>query len=489
MNEKYMVTVYQKIELNDNVMIFKKVQSLTDVYIDPSKDEDEIVVYDSQQKRIVLESMNSDYVMISDDQFCYGYPISLSDLKKLYPECNNMEELYEAYDNEISQVVTIGLYDEETDTVKIVFTNEEMIKLQGQDDVFTNFKITYESEEGNLLSFKINDIKQLINLAQNSDLEEVKNKLLKLNENLNIVNDAIKEQIGEELDFEESEEDEEEIEKDYTVALEKLNRLTGLTNVKEEIYRLVKFLLFKEKAKNKLNLISPNLHMFFTGNPGTGKTTVARIIAELLYSMGYVESNKFVETTPKDLIAGYVGQTAIKAAEFIEKNKGGVIFIDEAYAFAGEAQEFAQEALAEVLKALEKNDTVFIFAGYKDEMQHFMDLNPGLTSRIGYYLDFKDYNKDELYDIFEHKIEDMGFVITDALKNKVLDNLSSISGEKHFGNGRYIDKLINKIILEHAINTEKYKRKDKLITLTDTDFTDEVSKQLVYKKNKGTLGF
>ena len=106
--------------------------------------------------------------------------------------------------------------------------------------------------------------------------------------------------------------------------------------------------------------------MFFTGNPGTGKTTVARIIGELLYKMGYLKNNNVIEITPKDLIAGYVGQTAIKTGELLKKNKGGLIFIDEAYILAGEANRFAGEALVEIIKELEKNETVFIFAGYKD---------------------------------------------------------------------------------------------------------------------------
>jgi hypothetical protein len=205
--------------------------------------------------------------------------------------------------------------------------------------------------------------------------------------------------------------------------------------------------------------------------------------------MGYVKSKKVAEITPRDLIAGYVGQTAIKTSKFIENNKGGVIFIDEAYVFSADAQEFAEEALVEIIKELEKKETVFIFAGYKDEMENFMNLNPGLTSRIGYYLDYKDYTNEQLLEIFNYKTKEMGFKIEEDLEEQINELISKQKNIKNFGNGRYIDKLINKIILEHSINTENIDDKESLLTLTKDDLTEDVKQSLIFKKKVKEIGF
>ncbi len=482
MNEKYIATVYEKIDINENIIIFKRVGILNDVYIDFEDELNEITVMDEEEKRVVLQPMENDYVMISEDRYCYGYPISLDSLKKLYPEIKKSDDLLEKYYDEISAVINIGYYDEETDTVKIVFTNEEQIKKQEPDEILNKFSIVYETEDEPSYKLLEKDVQKMINLAKRDQLTELKDNILKFDNYL--------EGVHENLDFFTNKKEETKPQKNIEDILKELDNLVGLENIKEEVNKLVKNLLFRKKADKYLKLESPNLHMFFTGNPGTGKTTVARIMGDLLYSMGYTKTNSFAEITPKELIAGYVGQTATKTSEFINKNRGGVIFIDEAYVFASDAQEYAQEAIVEILKELEKKETIFIFAGYKDEMNNFMKLNPGLTSRVGYYLDYKDYSTEQLYNMFENKVKKIGFKINDNLKEKVIANLENMKSEKHFGNGRYIDKMIDKIILEHAINTEKYKRKDKLITLTDADFNENVEQTLNHVKvKKNTIGF
>ena len=185
---------------------------------------------------------------------------------------------------------------------------------------------------------------------------------------------------------------------DFDKEMEKLNSLIGLEEVKNEVNKLINYLKFTLKIKEKTNLDKINLNMVFKGNPGTGKTTVARIIANLLYSLGFLENNLVKEATPRDFIAGYVGKTALKTKELLDKYKGGVIFVDEAYSFNHEKGEinFSDEAIAEIIKVMENKNTVFIFAGYTKEMDDFINLNPGIKSRVGYTIDFNEYTEKEI---------------------------------------------------------------------------------------------
>lgn len=483
MDDRYIITMYQKIFLSDNILVFKRIGVVANVYINISDELNEVTYYDQLRRRVTLEYMDNPYTFVSDDGFCYGYPILLEELKNMYPDIQDKEELKRKYLSDISEVINIAYYDKEKDAVKIFVTNEEKLKEHDDDELFDDFSISYNSsdEEENIF-YSLNYFKKMVQYAQEGKYEKLKEQLLKINRSVDEINRG----VSDAFDF--------DLEKDNSTgsvleSLNKLNRLIGLDNVKLEINKMQKYLLFRDKVENQLKLVEPNLNMFFTGNPGTGKTTVAKIVGELLYHMGYIKRNYVAEITPKDLIAGYVGQTALKTSEFLQKNRGGVIFVDEAYAFAEDAQKYGNEALVEILKELEKRETVFIFAGYKDEMTNFMQMNPGLMSRIGYYLEYKDYTIDELYQIFESKIVDMGFKIDDSLKLKILTHLEQAITSNHFGNGRYIDKLIDKIILEHAINTSQKIKKEELITLTDEDLNDEVESQLVFKTKRKTIGF
>ena len=257
-----------------------------------------------------------------------------------------------------------------------------------------------------------------------------------------------------------------------------LNSLVGLTKVKQVLQDLVSLIELKDKAKDDLKIKNTNLHMVFLGNPGTGKTTVARIIAEMLYNLKYVKQNKLIEVSSKDLVAEYVGQTAPKTMEVVQKAMGGVLFIDEAYSLAsghGQGNSYNEEAIATLIQAMEnyRDKFVVIFAGYTKEMQDFLNSNSGIVSRIGYTLEFDDYTEDELIEIFKSMTSKAGFIVEDEAIEQVRKAIKEYKDSENFGNARFIRNVYEKSIIKHASNTKGKKRKNILKTITKDDISVE----------------
>ncbi len=254
-----------------------------------------------------------------------------------------------------------------------------------------------------------------------------------------------------------------------------LNELVGLSKVKKVLKDLVDLIELRKKD-DKLKIGDVNLHMVFLGNPGTGKTTVARCVANILYDLGYIKQNKLLEVSAKDLVAEYVGQTAPKTNSVIEKAIDGVLFIDEAYSLASNGQNsYNDEAIATLIQAMEnhRNDLVVIFAGYTKEMQAFLDSNSGIVSRIGYTLEFDDYTEDELVEIFKGMVSKAGFEVEEDAISKLQELIIEYKDTPNFGNARFIRNIYEKTIIKHASNTKGKKQKKILKTITKDDINDE----------------
>ena len=238
--------------------------------------------------------------------------------------------------------------------------------------------------------------------------------------------------------------------------LAELDGLVGLESVKRDVHSLMNFIkvtTIREKRGMKVPTIS--YHLVFTGNPGTGKTTVARLVAKLYYHMGILPQGQLVETDRSALVAGYLGQTAIKTQKVIQQAMGGVLFIDEAYSLAGDEQDsYGKEAIETILKAMEdhRDELVVIVAGYTDLMHKFIESNPGLSSRFSKYFEFPDYNGEELIDIFERFCRKNGYVLDKEAAELLKSNFDSLydARDQHFGNARTARNIFEKAINAQA---------------------------------------
>ena len=238
--------------------------------------------------------------------------------------------------------------------------------------------------------------------------------------------------------------------------LQELNSLIGLKTVKKELNNLINLVKIR-RLREEMGLKTPDmsLHLVFSGNPGTGKTTVARLLAEIYHQLGVVSKGQFVEVDRAGLVEGYVGQTAQKTSKVCDEAMGGILFIDEAYTLTkSDGQDFGQEAVDTLLKRMEDNraDFIVIVAGYTEEMKEFIDSNPGLKSRFNKFIEFPDYNGDEMYKIYDLMCCSQDYVLTQDASQFVKDYLynMTLEGEENFANAREVRNYFERCVERQA---------------------------------------
>ena len=274
-----------------------------------------------------------------------------------------------------------------------------------------------------------------------------------------------------------------------TDPMEELDGLVGLTTIKHDVKELMAFVkIQKMREEAGLKAVPVSLHLVFTGNPGTGKTTVARIIARLYKQIGVLEKGQLIEVDRSGLVAGYVGQTALKTQEQIQKALGGVLFIDEAYALAQKDDAFGQEAINTLLKAMEdhRKDLVVIVAGYTKPMEKFIESNPGLKSRFNKYIEFPDYTIDELMEIFELNCRKYDYVIEEDAKKQVRARLVSkkMQMKENFANAREVRNMFEDIITNQARRVAEMENPthDDMMKITVMDLSDDMGEVIDSKE-------
>ncbi len=269
----------------------------------------------------------------------------------------------------------------------------------------------------------------------------------------------------------------EEKEKRIKALVDELNALVGLSAVKQEIQSLINLIKIRNlREQMDMPVMDMSYHMVFTGSPGTGKTTVARLVGKIYKELGILSDGKMIETDRSGLVAGYVGQTAMKVHEVVEQAIGGILFIDEAYSLVNPdmPNDFGMEAVDALVKLMEdhRDNLVIIVAGYTEEMKTFLKSNTGLISRFNKFISFPDYTNKELIAIMNVMAKNAGLVIEDGAKKKVLRILNKMAPEmtEEFGNARGIRNMFEKIVTNQAnrlVQIEEPTRKQLMTIIAD----------------------
>ncbi|MCR4651387.1 MAG: AAA family ATPase [Lachnospiraceae bacterium] len=376
-----------------------------------------------------------------------------------------------------------GFLDHVPDIIKIVAEKEKAEHLGMQGMLFNTREICYAFRWFGNLIISCNNIRLRIeigNLERYIGIIEAYIQEMECKESFVVESD--KAAVADEFDL--NSEDAENVNK----ILADIDKLIGLKSVKKEIHELVNFLRIQQMRKERgLEVPVMSMHMVFTGNPGTGKTTIARKLGAIFKELGILEKGELVETDRAGLVAGYMGQTAPKVTEVVAKAKGGILFIDEAYTLVqGNEGDFGKEAIDTLLKLMEdhRDELVVIVAGYPKPMDDFLNSNPGLRSRFNKFIEFNDYTADELLQIFESLCTENDYRFDSSLRDEILFRVQKMIAVRgvDFANGRDVRNYFEKVVTRQAnriVATGNGKTEDLVSIISeDLDCLDEFISEL-----------
>jgi SpoVK/Ycf46/Vps4 family AAA+-type ATPase len=271
--------------------------------------------------------------------------------------------------------------------------------------------------------------------------------------------------------------------------------MIGLKEQKAMIDKIIAaFAVRKMKAGIGLGTMRMSMHMCFTGNPGSAKTTVARLLADILSKEGILTTGRFIECGRADLVGKFVGWTATQVKEKFNWARGGILFIDEAYSLVDDSRSFGDEAINTIVQEMEnhRDDVVVVFAGYPEKMKEFLERNEGLRSRIAFHVDFPDYTTEELTDILSLMAKRQGYTLSSVITNSCREQFAEIRKQKDFGNGRYVRNLLERALTEQAHRLWTARKDhdispDDLRSLLPVDFDAAIAQSAI--KEKSTIGF
>ena len=274
---------------------------------------------------------------------------------------------------------------------------------------------------------------------------------------------------------------------DLETYIQELNNLIGLENTKKTLFEIINYL---QIAKRRDDI--PVLNMCFLGNPGTGKTTVAKLIGKILSSIHvFNTSAPFVETSREKLVGKFVGHTEEKVLETIKSALGGILFIDEAYSLiSDDSRDYGAKVIDVLVNQMDihKHDLCVIFAGYKEEMLEFLEMNPGLDSRVPFKINFKDYSNNELLEIFNKMIKESNFYLENGLEELLLKHFEEVKRSKNFGNARYVRNFVERLKIKQANRLINDTNSD-LYTITKEDIENTIKSMKKIESDYRQIGF